>query len=148
METSKYSLSELDNTSFEWFTKVAAVRMLSEEYKEPRLVNQKRIDELCHMMGQSKTAWVVKHNEIPIGALGALPVPHVFNPDITCLAEIFWYVLPEYRNGRAASLLLNRFCEESKNYDESCFSLLVESEAVSKSLKKRGFMLKELGFKK
>lgn len=148
METKEYNLVNLDSRNYKWFTEVAAVRMIVEEYKEPRLVNPSRINELVDLMLKGSTAWVVEKNNNPIAALGALGLPNSLNPSISCLAEIFWYVLPEHRNGRAASLLLNKFCEESNKYDESSLSLLNDSAAVAKSLKKKGFMLKELGFKK
>jgi len=76
-------------------------------------------------------------------------LPNVFNPSLTSLSEVFWYVLPEYRNTRSGLLLLNAFdkCGQEQA-DETNMCLLIGSPVATKSLEKRGFEMKEIAFRK
>lgn len=139
----------LTEKDLEWFVEVAAVNMLIEEVKRPELVNIDNMYGLALKGIQDGTGFVVKSNEECVGALGALLLPNLFNPNITTLAEIFWYVLPEYRNTRAGALLLAAFSNKAEEVaDEATLSLLGSSEVNIRTLEKRGFLLGEFAFRK
>jgi len=132
----------------EWIRDVAATRMLVEELYKPQYVNKDKITHLIEAGLSTNTVWIVLKNDSPVGALGALCVPNMFNPNITCLVEVFWWVSPEHRSGRAGLLLLNAFLSKSDKYDESTMSLLTTSVVMNETLLKRGFELREFGFHK
>jgi len=96
------------------------------------------------------TCFVCAKDGIPVGVLGALIVPNLYNPEYITLAEAFWYVLPEYRETRAGAMLLKAFHDRASEIaNEATMSLLIESSVIKiESLEKRGFMLKEFGFVK
>lgn len=132
-----------------WFSEVAAVRMLTDELKRPELVHMPQIYTLALKGMSGETAWVAKKDGTPIGALGAILVPNVFNPELTTLAEMFWFVLPEYRNTRAGGLLLLALDKAGQEKaDEITLSLLPSSTVGIKTLEKRDFHLSEFGFRK
>lgn len=151
METQgkKFTVGVLQEQDLYWFTEVAAFNMFVDELKRPELVDLERMYEITNNMLSGGTAWVVKCDGENVGAIGALLTPNLFNPRITTLVELFWYVLPEYRNTRAGVLLLKAFEEKGEECaDESTLSLLPSSEVNIKSLEKREFLLGEFAFRK
>jgi hypothetical protein len=44
----------------------------------------------------------------PVGFIAGLLTPHLLNPSIRVLSELFWWVVPEARGSRAGFLLLSR----------------------------------------
>lgn len=151
METQslKVEIEVLSDKSLDWFVNVAAVSMLREEVKRPELINIEQLNKLAIMGMGAGTAFVSRIGNSYTGAIGGILTPNLFNPDLICLAEIFWYVLPEYRNTRSGLMLLNTFdaCGQEKA-DETNMCLLVESPVSIKSLEKRGFEMKEISFRK
>lgn len=143
-----YSIKIAELADIKWICEVAATKMLVEELNKPQYVDLDRIKELVFAGIGSKSMWIVLKNGLPVGALGALPVPNIFNPRLACLTEIFWWVDKEHRNGKAGLLLLNAFSDEADKYDEATMSLLTTSRVVEQSLVKRGFSLREYGFHK
>lgn len=142
-------VEELTNQDMFWFVETAAVNMLVDEVKRPDLVNLNHLYALATKGMEEGTAFIAKRGYEPIGALGALLVPNTFNPELTTLAEMFWYVLPEYRNSRAGALLFSAFDQCGKEIaDESVLSLMGSSAVNMKTLEKRGFMLGEFAFRK
>lgn len=122
-----------------WFAEVAATRMLLEEVKRPQLYNLARIYELSQMTITQGTSWVVKEGNTPVGAIAGLMHPALYNPALNVLTELFWYVLPEYRKGRAGYLLLKAIDEKAKeSCDSLVLSLLPSSEVNYSSLGKMG----------
>jgi len=151
METQsrKYEVKLVDNTSLQWFVEIAAVNMLTNELCRPELICIPNLYSLAKRGMESETAFVVFLNEKPVGAIGALLVPNMFNPEITTLAEIFWYILPEARSTRAGYLLLKRLEERAKEVsNELTLSLLAAGDVNIDTLEKRGFSFEELGFRK
>jgi hypothetical protein len=149
METKQLKVVPLTEDDVKWFVEVAAVNMLIDEVKRPELVNLNQLYLLAFTGMQSDTAFVVKKGEECIGALGAIVIPNLFNPDLTTLVEVFWYVLPDYRNTRAGALLLKAFEERANEVaDEATLSLLGSSTVNVATLEKRGFMLNEFCFRK
>lgn len=134
---------------FEWFIETAAVRMITEELKRPELVNIANLYTLGARGCESGTAWVAKKDGRNIGALGALLVPNVYNPDFMTLVEMFWWVDPEERNGRAGLMLLKAYDERAKEVAvESTISLLGSSRVSIPTMEKKGWKLGELAFRK
>lgn len=132
-----------------WFVEVAAVRMLTDELKRPELVNLENLYKLAMMGIEGGTAFIVKKDGVPVGALGAILTPNLFNPNVKTLAELFWYVLPEQRSSRAGYLLLKSFEERAKEVADECtMSLLPASDVAIKSMNKQGYYLCEFGYRK
>jgi hypothetical protein len=90
---------------------------------------------------------VAENGGEPIGCISGLFHKNIFNKAITTLAEIFWYVLPEHRNGRAGLLLLNTFSDLGKRTaDEIYMSLLERSDVSHRMMEKKGYTLREVGY--
>jgi hypothetical protein len=149
METqlSKYHVESLQVEDINWFVEVAATRMLLEELKRPHLVNLSQLYSLTAKVVEGDSAFVVKCNGVPVGAIAGLIVPNIYNPTITEFIELFWYVLPAHRASRAGLLLLNRMIERGEEAaDATTISLLKDSPINFKTLEKRGFKNVESGF--
>lgn len=132
-----------------WFVETAAVNMLMEELKRPELINLKALYALAERGLAQGTAFIVKRGYEPVGALGAMLVPNIYNPDIITFAELFWYVLPEYRNTRAGALLFSAYDKKGAELaDEASMSILPSSSVNIKTLEKRGYVLNEFSFRK
>jgi hypothetical protein len=151
METQslKIEIVPLDKSNREWFTEVAAVRMLTDELKRPLLVDLDRLYYLAMQGEKEGTAFLAKQGDVYCGAIGGILHNNLFNPKFKTLTEIFWYVLPEYRKGRAGYMLLKQFDERAKELaDDVVISLLPSSEVNVNSLAKKGFILNEQAFRK
>lgn len=151
METQslKMEIVALDNSSLEWFIETAAVNMLTDELKRPELIDLDRLYNLAIKGMQDGTAFIAKQGSTYCGVIGGLLHENIFNPKYKTLTEIFWYVLPEYRNGRAGALLLKAFDNRAKEIaDDSTLCLLPSSEVNISSLDKRGYKLNEYAFRK
>lgn len=82
-----------------------------------------------------------------VGLIAGFVMPHVFNPNVTVLSEVFWWVDPLYRGSRAALLLLNEFVAwGKKNAQWVTFSLTEKSPVDDSVLTRRGFHLHERSF--
>src|SRR5690242_19177309 len=112
-----YTVEGLTAHDYKWAVQVAAKNMIVEEVGRPDLYNMKQFELLANMMLQQKTVLIVKHNGRPIGVIGGLINPNIYNPEVMCLAEILWYVLPEHRGGRAGYLLLKGIKDISDELD-------------------------------
>lgn len=144
-----YTVEDLSMSTLEWFVGTAGVNMLVDEYKRPELLDYATLYGLGSKMMGEGTGFVVKADGEPVGAIGALLVPNIFNPKYKTLAEIFWYVLPDYRDTRAGAMVLNAFDKRAGELaDAATLSLLSSSKVNIQTLAKRGYMLQELGFVK
>lgn len=149
MASPKFTVEPLDVQDLYWFVTVAAYNMLKDELKRPELFNRDHIFMLAAKAMENGTAFVAKVDGEPVGALGGILVPNLFNPEVVTLTEIFWYVLPEYRSTRAGALLLFAFDKLGDELGvERTLSLLPSSEINVQSLEKRGYLLEEFGFRK
>lgn len=145
----KYTVEHLSDLDMEWFVETAAVNMLKDELKKPEYVDIENLYVLASTGALSGTAFVAKCDGIPVGALGGIVSPNLFNPSITIVTEVFWYVLPEYRNTRAGLLLLQAYGEAcEKVADESSLSLLTTSQVNIKSIERKGYKLCENAFRR
>jgi len=149
METKshKYEVVPLSDSDMEWFVETAAVRMLKEEVNRPEYVDIENLYVLASTGAISGTAFVVKKEGNPVGAIGGILSPHLFNPKMRMLTEVFWYVLPEYRNTRAGLLLLDAYSKKAEEVsDEASFSLLKTSTVKKETLERKGFEFREYAF--
>lgn len=144
-----FIVEELTEKDLKWFVEVAAVNMLIYEVRRPELVHMDNLYRLANLGMTGGTAFIVKCKGENAGALGSILLPNLFNPNIKTMAEIFWYVLPEYRMTRAGAMLLNAFNKKASEIsDESTLCLMGSSEINIKTLEKRGFHLGEYAFRK
>lgn len=151
METQlhKFSIETLSEDTLQWFVEVAAVNMLTYEVKRPELIDLNALYALAIRGMEGSTAFVVKKGYEPVGALGSLLLPNIYNPKIITLVEMVWYVLPEYRNTRAGAMLFSEFDKLAGQIaDEAVLSLLGDSPINIKTLEKRKFFLGEFAFRK
>lgn len=145
-----FTVEKLKEEDITWFVDVAATNMLTEELKRPELLNREHLFALAAKAMNEGTALIAKLGDEPVGAIGALIVPNMFNPNIKTLVEVFWYVLPDYRSTKVGGMLLfalEGLAVETKA-EEVTLSLLPTSEVGVENLAKRGFNLEEFGFRK
>lgn len=144
-----YEIRPLDETNVDWFANVASVNMFTDELKRPDMINMQRIYLLSNQFIENGTAFVVSKDGNNCGAIGGFLTENLFQPSIRTLAEIVWYVLPEYRNSRAGYLLLKAFEKRGRELaDEITLSILPSSSVNTETLNRMGFTLSELAFRK
>lgn len=142
-----YTVEDLTAHDYQWAVQVAAKNMIIEEVKRPDLYNMQQFELLANMMLQQKTVVIAKMNGRPVGVIGALVNPNVYNPNIMTMAEILWYVLPEHRGGRAGYLLLKAIKEKADDLaDELTLSTLAQSAVNDASLLRMGFEFAERAY--
>ncbi len=79
-------------------------------------------------------------NGIRCGVLGAMKTPHLFNPGVKMLSEVFWWVDPKARGcGAGARLLIAYDNLVVSGYDMGTVSLLENSRVRDESLEELGF---------
>lgn len=82
-----------------------------------------------------------------VGFIAGNVAPHPYNPSITVLNELFWWVAPEHRGSRAGMLLLDAFTEYGKAHaDWTVMTLEAHSPVRSETLTKRGYRAHETSF--
>lgn len=151
METRLHNITvePLDMDDVDWFIETAAVNMLVDELKRPELIHLPTMYTLAFQGIMDKTHFVAKCDGVCIGALASLIVPNMFNPSIITLAEVFWYVLPEWRQSKAGSMLLAALeATGSLLANDTTLSTLPSTGAVTKLLESEGFRMEEYGFRK
>lgn len=78
------------------------------------------------------------------GFIAGLILQHPFNPEIKLLQELWWWVKPEYRQGRSGYKLFKDFSDFGKKFcDWTVFALEENSPVNDKILLKNGFRHKE-----
>lgn len=82
-----------------------------------------------------------------LGFIGAIVTPHMFNPQIRTLVEMFWWVSEAHRGTRAAVLLLDAYLAYGReNADWVTMALEHHSPVSDKHLIKRGFRCRERSY--
>jgi hypothetical protein len=82
-----------------------------------------------------------------IGFIAGVLAPHYFNPGITVLSELLWWVDPNYRGSRAGMLLLDTYTDIGRlRAHWTTMTLEAESPVHPHTLEKRGYRLKETNF--
>ena len=87
---------------------------------------------------------IAEKEKVLVGFSAGYFNPHLFNPSILVLCELFWWVVPEHRKSRVGAMLMNEFISfGKKNAQWISFSLNRFTEVNETSLLKRGFHLHE-----
>lgn len=116
------------------------------EMDEP-FVSSMHMVEMCHDLGVLAVS--VSKSRVT-GFVAGMTMPFVGNPDVKVMAEIAWWVEPEYRGGRSALALLNYLESQARLLNckhLSMFSMAGEHDAEP-IYRKRGFELREKTFHK
>lgn len=149
MQLHNLTVEPLSMDDVDWFIETAAVNMLVEELKRPELIHLPTMYTLAFQGIMDKTHFVAKDNGVCVGALASLIIPNMFNPAITTLAEVFWYVLPEYRQSKAGGMLLAALeATGSLLAHDTTLSTLPSTGPVTERLEKYGWKMEEYGFRK
>lgn len=142
----KYSVRVADYNDLPWILDDAGVRMIQEEVKQPELYNRATMTNIVIAAIEQETVFIGTADDKPVGVIGGIIVPHYLNADKTTLAEIMWYVYPEYRETRVGIFMLKKYSERAKDFDYATFSLLADSPIADRTLERYGFMPKERSF--
>jgi hypothetical protein len=86
-----------------------------------------------------------------LGFVAGMLLPHPLNPAVKTLQEVFWWVRPDVRGGRAAALLLDRFTKfGAAHADITCFGAIAggptPTRVHARSFARRGYHLHELSY--
>ena len=83
-----------------------------------------------------------------IGLIAGVVTPHLYNPEVRVLAEMFWWVVPAHRRTtKAASMLLDEFISwGKKNVDWITFGIQEKTPIKEDSLIRLGFRLQERAY--
>lgn len=80
----------------------------------------------------------------PVGFMSGAVIAHPYNPDLRLLQELFWWVAPDRRGGRAGALLLQHFEEYGRaNADWILMTIEAKSPVNPATLERRGYRLHE-----
>lgn len=92
---------------------------------------------------QSQLVLIAEEGE-RMGVIIGVLSPHPYNPDLIQLAELAWYVKPEFRRTTAGAALLTTYMEWGKKHaDLVTMCTLTHSPLNPGTLEKRGFVAKE-----
>lgn len=83
----------------------------------------------------------------PAGFIVGISLPHLFNPEIWTLTELFWWIDKKHRGSRAAFALLQAFIDHGKKCANwVVLTMTSYSRLNEKTILKRGFRLQEKSF--
>lgn len=133
-----YTLRPMSMYDEDWIVNTVAPYTVENDLKRNDLYNKEQLTKLFHMCLVSGVSFICEREGEPIGVIGGVQHGHVFNPEIPMVTTLFWFVDPQYRNSRAAYVLMKAYLDEIGDI-ECIFSL------QDYSLKKDTFMLK-MGF--
>ena len=143
-----YSVRYLEMRDQDWVVNVAARRTILEDLKKPELFNSDQIDKLFNIAVVGEHSFICEKDGQPIGLVGGLQHGHIFNPNISMISTLFWYVLPEYRTGRAAYSLISAYKKSIDMVGLECvFAIQEYSLAKSDTFIRLGFTHGEAVFK-
>jgi len=90
---------------------------------------------------------IASRKEVRLGFIAGIVAPHLFNPSIRNLTELFWWVAEEHRFTAAGLLLLDEFVTWGKeNCDWINFNVTEQTAIDPDHLIKRGFKQYERSF--
>lgn len=89
----------------------------------------------------------VREDDSPLGFIAGLISPHLYNPAIRMLCELFWWVAEDARTTRAGVMLIDAFIDfGKKNADWITFGITEETPINEVSITKRGFHAHERSY--
>jgi len=96
---------------------------------------------------EGHVAFIAEEEVLKMGFIIGVHNQHFFNPALTVLTEIFWWVKEEYRGTRAGYMLLDNFINYGKVHADWVVMTLEEKSPVKdKILLKKGFHLHERSY--
>jgi GNAT superfamily N-acetyltransferase len=96
------------------------------------------------MLISSHLFLIAEKNSKRVGFVAGYLTPHLFNPTIKILNELFFWVIPEHRGEGIGTILMNDYIDfGKKNAQWITFSFNRFTKVNEKSLLKRGFHLHE-----
>lgn len=106
--------------------------------------NEKYLSEYVERIINDHYFRIVELGNKPVGFMAGYRSGHYLNPDIQVLAELFWWVIKEYRNSGVGKLLLEEFIKYGEdNADMISFTLEDVSPFREEFLISKGFRMKE-----
>lgn len=116
-------------------------------YKRSLMEDKEYARQALETLITGHVAYVAERNGAPLGFIAGYRTPHPFNPLIKVLTEVFWWVTPENRGGRAGLLLLKEFEKFGYKFcDWIVFTLEHHSPVRNTTLLKRGYKFKEQAY--
>lgn len=101
----------------------------------------------CLILIKGHVLYLAENESERIGFIAGLLTPHLFNPSIKILTELFWWVTEEHRGSRAGSLLLGEFVDYGKRHaDWIAFGLRNNTRVRDETLLNYGFQAYERSF--
>lgn len=93
----------------------------------------------------------IAQNDVRTGFIAGTIGPHPFNPKVTVLTELFWWVVPAHRGSTAGARLLHEFEEYGRRHADWVIMTLEEQTIALNlidpvSLERRGFKPKERSY--
>jgi len=117
------------------------------EYASPDMpiYKEARVREFLGKLISGHFVIIAEENGVAAGSLGALIHPHIWNPDLRCATECFWWVNADFRGGRAGYMLLREYAQFVEREDiAKGFVCVLEHSAVSgAALERFGFLPRE-----
>jgi len=109
--------------------------------------DQSKVDGVVSQLIYGGHISVVEEDGVIVGAMGAVPTPWLWNPDVLLLAEVFWWVREDRRASRIGHMLLTAFEERGKalGVAEVVMSTM---PSTTVSLQKRGYQITEYSMTK
>lgn len=96
--------------------------------------------DALHSLVETKVFLVAEANGKSVGFIAGLLQEHPYNPKITVLSELFWWVAPEHQGSSAGARLLQAFTDYGRlNAQWIVMTLETKSPVNPRSLEKRGF---------
>lgn len=132
-----------------WIVEEAATRTLQEDIRRGDMINRDALYSLASSCIDNSTVLICEKDGKQIGVLG-WSLSNLYNPEHLFASVIFWYVLPEHRNSRAAHLLLKTFSQivDQQGW-QAGFTIRIHSTPIKpESLERYGFKLEEYSFYK
>lgn len=135
-----YEIKPATEKDRQWVVGTAAKRMVEEEIGRSDLYVPAQIAMFFHRVVKDETGLICWKDGKRVGMVGGILLPHHLRPSYVVLTEIVWYVDPDYRQTRAATLLMNGYKKLiDEKADEGIFSLLAHTPVDDSSMERMGF---------
>lgn len=96
--------------------------------------------EIVEQLVAQHPFWVAESAKGLVGFIAGALTPHPYNPSITVLSELFWWVDEQERGSRAGALLLAAFITFGEQHADWIVMTLEEASPVNPAtLERRGF---------
>lgn len=105
--------------------------------------------QFVEMVAKSHVLLIASDNGERVGLIAGLFTPHMYNPKIRVLHELWWWVVESKRRCRAASMLLDEFTRIGR---EKCDwiqfgSVLGKTDVMGRTMARRGYKPAEVMYR-